>query len=163
MATNDLEAAFASAYKQKFIELLKQNCSSLSPSDKMDVCSSVCSNTPTMNMPNRPNMPPIPPTAPGVTPKPIASKGSGFLQKLIIVILIVAIIYVAYKIYQEISKGKRGNIMGSSLIASIDDSVVGKGTPEEKPKGIPKSGKHLYMFHSPGCPHCVQIMPGFKS
>lgn len=166
----DLENSFAEAYKQKFLELLKQSCSSLSPSDKADVCtgaSAKASRTfaPLTAGPMKPVQASNQATSISVKTKPRNS----ILYTVTFIVLILAILYVGYLIYKELKKPGQKNF-GSSLL-QIEDALNAQQKPTagiagidlpETGASIPKQGKHIIMIHSPNCGHCHKIKPAFQ-
>ena len=165
----DLENSFAEAYKQKFLELLKQSCSSLSPSDKAEVCAGTSAKS----------QPFAPLTAASVRPlqafnQPMSTSvktkpKNKILYSLTFVVLILAILYVGYLIYKELQNSGNKNF-GSSL-AQIDHALNAQQKPKAASVGIelpetgvslPKQGKHIIMIHSQNCGHCHKIRPAFQ-
>ena len=156
--SQDIEAAFSAAYRDKFLQFLDRNSSPLTASDREVVCGAVASSCAGGS----------PWTAPPPPPAIVASRAVGpgvtggrrsLVRCSIIIILLAGIAYVSYLILKEIGKTKKGLL--SAALPQIDVALAWESKPVAPETlelavggGIPGEGTVIVMFHADWCGHC---------
>jgi thiol-disulfide isomerase/thioredoxin len=159
-----LEAAFASAYRQKFAELLKQSCSTPSSSCGPEVSARPrLSSALGANLVNvRLSEAPVPLRAPpGGAPAAV--------KACLALLLLGVVVFATCRFLQSRDKDILTRLHGGSLVASIESSLPGvdKTGGLSSPRaltgagGVPKTGPQLVMFFSDRCPHCTNAKPHY--
>ena len=164
----DVEQSFSAAYRQKFLELLKKNCSSLTPSEKGEVCDFACGGDQIASEPARTQPGGVGVPSGATAPKtPSSCKKPWLFQFIVFALLLGAIAYVGYLLYGIASKTQK-NLFGQAIV-QIDDGLSYHHRQEITSGGIeiPASaatipqGKTIIMFHSERCGHCKKAAPIF--